>query len=51
MRTIWRMMSSARMGELTQLRGVDIVERDGIRAIKISPEAGTTKTGKARAVR
>ena len=42
--------SGARMGELTQLRGADIVERDGIPAIKISPEAGTTKTGKARTV-
>ena len=42
--------SGARMGELTQLRGVDIVERDGIHAIKISPEAGTIKTGKARTV-
>ena len=42
--------SGARMGELTQLRGVDIVERDGIHAIKISPEAGTTKTGEARTV-
>jgi integrase len=42
--------SGARMGELTQLRGVDIVERDGIHAMKISPEAGTTKTGKARTV-
>ena len=42
--------SGARMGELTQLRGVDIVERDGIHAIKISPEAGTTKTGKVRTV-
>lgn len=38
------------MGELTQLRGVDIVEQDGIHAMKISPEAGTTKTGKARTV-
>lgn len=42
--------SGARMGELTQLRGVDIVERDGIHAMKISPEAGTTKTGRARTV-
>jgi integrase len=40
----------ARMGELTQLRGVDIIEAAGIHAIKISPEAGTTKTGKARTV-
>jgi integrase len=42
--------SGGRMGELTQLRGVDVVERDGLHAIKISPEAGTTKTGKARTV-
>jgi integrase len=42
--------SGARMGELTQLRGVDIIVRDGIHAMKISPEAGTTKTGKARTV-
>jgi integrase len=42
--------SGARMGELTQLRGVDIVEQNGIHAMKISPEAGTTKTGKARTV-
>jgi integrase len=42
--------SGARMGELTQLRGVDIVKQDGISAIKISPEAGTTKTGRARTV-
>ena len=42
--------SGARMGELTQLRGVDIVTTDGIHAMKISPEAGTTKTGKARTV-
>ena len=42
--------SGARMGELTQLRGVDIIERDGIYALKISPEAGTTKTGQTRTV-
>jgi integrase len=42
--------SGARMGELTQLRGVDIIVRDGIHAMKISPEAGTTKTGRARTV-
>jgi len=28
----------------------DIVEQDGVHAMKISPEAGTTKTGKARTV-
>jgi integrase len=38
------------MGELTQLRGVDIVEQDGVHAMKISPEAGTTKTRKTRTV-
>ncbi len=42
--------SGARMGELTQLRGIDIIERDGLHAMKISPEAGTTKTRKARTV-
>ena len=42
--------SGARMGELTQLRGVDVVEGAGTHAIKISPEAGTTKTGKSRTV-
>jgi integrase len=42
--------TGARMGEITQLRGADIVERDGIHAVKISPEAGTTKTGNARMV-
>jgi integrase len=42
--------TGARMGELAQLRGVDIVEQHGIHALKISPEAGTTKTGKARVV-
>jgi integrase len=42
--------TGARMGEITQLRGVDIVEQDGIHAMKISPEAGTTKTRTARTV-
>jgi integrase len=42
--------SGARMGELTQLRGIDILEQDGVHAIKISPEAGTTKTGRVRVV-
>jgi integrase len=32
------------------LRGVDIIEQGGIEAMKISPEAGTIKTGKARVV-
>ena len=42
--------SGARMGELTQLRRADIVKRDDVYAMKISPEAGTTKSGRARTV-
>ena len=42
--------TGARPGEITQLRGRDIIERDGIHAIRITPEAGTVKGGKARAV-
>ncbi len=38
------------MGELTQLRGADVIRQDGIHAIRISPEAGTTKTGNTRVV-
>ena len=42
--------TGARMGELTQLRGSDLFKEDDIWAIKISPEAGTVKTGNARSV-
>ncbi|WP_052026948.1 site-specific integrase [Rhodovulum sp. PH10] len=42
--------TGARAGEITQLRGVDVIERDGIHAIRITPEAGTVKTGHARVV-
>jgi integrase len=42
--------TGARAGEITQLRGADVTERDGIPAIKISPEAGTVKTKRARIV-
>jgi integrase len=42
--------SGARMGEITQLRGADIVEEDGVHAMKIAPEAGTVKAGKPRSV-
>ena len=31
------------MGEITQLRGLDVVEQDGIVAMKLSPEAGTVR--------
>jgi integrase len=42
--------TGARSGEIAQLRGADVIEREGIPAIKISPDAGTVKTGEARAV-
>jgi len=42
--------SGARMGELTQLRGSDIIEQDGIHAMKLTPESGTIKTRKTRLV-
>jgi integrase len=42
--------SGARPGEITQLRKHDIVLRDGIAAMELSPEAGTVKTGQGRAV-
>lgn len=42
--------TGARSGEITQLRVADVIERDGVRAIRITPEAGTVKSGKARVV-
>jgi integrase len=42
--------SGARSGEITQLRGIDIENRDGIYVMKITPEAGSTKTGNIRVV-
>jgi integrase len=42
--------SGARPGEITQLRGADIVRRAEIYAMKLTPEAGTVKTGKPRTV-
>jgi integrase len=42
--------TGARAGEVTQLRGKDIIERDGIKAIRITPEAGTVKTKQTRVV-
>ncbi|MGO7438269.1 DUF6538 domain-containing protein [Rhizobium ruizarguesonis] len=40
--------TGARVGEISQLRKSDIVERDGFHLIWITPEAGTTKDSKAR---
>jgi integrase len=42
--------TGARVGEMTQLRKQDIVEQDGIWAVRITPEAGTVKGGEARTV-
>jgi integrase len=42
--------TGARAGEITQLRGQDVIEQDGIKAIRITPEAGSVKTGQARMV-
>jgi integrase len=42
--------SGARAGEITQLRGKDIEDRDGMYVIKLTPEAGTVKTGQIRVV-
>jgi integrase len=42
--------TGARPGEITQLRGQDVIEQDGVQAIRITPEAGTVKGGAARIV-
>jgi integrase len=42
--------SGMRAQEATQLRGEDIVEQDGIWAIRIKPDAGTQKTNQARTI-
>ena len=42
--------SGARPGEMTQLRGADVVERDGVHGLRITPEAGTVKNKKTRLV-
>jgi integrase len=40
--------SGARAGEITQLRGIDVGEQDGVPAMMLTPEAGTIKTREAR---
>jgi integrase len=37
--------SGARIGELTQLRQEDVQEQDGIHFVRLTPDAGTIKTG------
>jgi integrase len=40
--------NGARAGEITQLRGQDVIERDGIKALLLTPDAGPLKTRQAR---
>ena len=42
--------TGARAGEIAQLRGSDVIRAEGINALKITPEAGTVKTGRPRTV-
>jgi integrase len=42
--------TGARPGEMTQLRKLDVIEEEGIHALRITPEAGTVKGGAARIV-
>ena len=42
--------TGARPSEITQLRKHDVIERDGIPALHITPEAGSRKSGTAQAV-
>lgn len=42
--------TGARAGEITQARGQDVFKQDGVHALRITPEAGTVKTGRARIV-
>jgi len=43
-------LTGARVGEILQLRRQDVFEKDGIWAIRITPEAGTVKAGGHRDV-
>ena len=42
--------TGARPGEITQLRGADVVQEDGIWALRITPEAGSVKGREPRTV-
>lgn len=42
--------TGARVNELSQLRGCDVMQIDGFWVIRITPEAGTVKSGEARVV-
>lgn len=42
--------TGARIAEITQLRKCDVMDRDGIPHVRITPEAGSVKTGQFRDV-
>jgi integrase len=42
--------SGARSGEITQLRGIDVIQRGDFYAMRLTPEAGSIKTSEARTV-
>jgi integrase len=42
--------TGARAGEITQLRGIDVVTQDGVPALRITPDAGPVKLRKPRTV-
>ncbi|NJL08290.1 MAG: site-specific integrase [Methylacidiphilales bacterium] len=42
--------TGARVNEITQLRGADVCRVEGVWAIRITPEAGSTKTGEERTI-
>lgn len=42
--------TGARVNEMSQLRGSDVAEVDGVWTVRITPEAGTVKSGHARTV-
>jgi integrase len=42
--------TGARAGEITQLRARDVIERGGIKALLLTPDAGPMKTRQARSV-
>jgi integrase len=42
--------SGARAGEITQLRGCDVEDRNGLYVMKLTPDAGTQKKGEIRVV-
>lgn len=42
--------TGARPGEIAQLRKEDVIERDGVHALRITPDAGSTKNNQVRVV-